>query len=233
MKLPVRTRGLCMAAALLAAGCASSNNAGTCPAVTPLRAGEAQRPLLEPGDARFQATPPDTFHVRFETSKGEFVLQVVREWAPLGAAQFYNLVRNGFYDDTRFFRVLPGFVVQFGVSGVPDIQTAWDAKPLTDDPVRWSNVRGTISFATAGPNTRTTQVFINLENNTQLDGMGFSPFGRVVQGHDVLDQLYSAYGEMAPMGAGPAPECMASGGNAYFNQEFERLDAIRRASIIP
>jgi peptidyl-prolyl cis-trans isomerase A (cyclophilin A) len=229
-------QGICLAWLSLAAfttACASGGGGSSCPDIAPTEATDAQRVLLDPQSEIFKQTPPDTFHVRFETSRGEFVVQVIREWAPAGALQFYNLVRNGFYNDARFFRVLPGFVVQFGMSGVPEIQKAWDELPLRDDPVANSNTRGTITFAaTPEPNSRTTQVFINLADNAQLDGMGFSPFGRVVQGLEIVETFHSGYGEMAPMGPGPLPDCIATSGNAYLNQQFPQLDYITRATVL-
>lgn len=218
---------------MVSAACAGGSAGPACPDVTIPEPAEAQQVLLDPADPRFAEVPPDTFHARFVTSKGDFVVQVVRAWAPLGAQRFHALVKHGFYDGTRFFRVLPGFVVQFGVSGAPAVQRAWDAAPLTDDPVVESNRRGTITFATAGPNTRTTQVFINFRDNANLDAQGFSPFGRVVEGMDVLDRLYSGYGEMAPMGTGPSPACFDRAGNGYFRAQFPQLDTIARATILP
>jgi peptidyl-prolyl cis-trans isomerase A (cyclophilin A) len=200
-----------------------------CPDVTAPEPSETQRVLLQP--AALQQPAPDTFRVRFTTSQGDFVMEVVRDWAPIGVQRFYNLVRNGFYDGNRFFRVLPGFVVQFGMSGVPAIQRAWDEQPLRDDPVTQRNVRGAVTFATAGPNTRTTQVFINYIDNANLDD-AYAPFGRVVEGMDVLDRLYADYGEGAPYGSGPLQQCLLVGGNAYLDQSFDRLDAITRAVII-
>jgi peptidyl-prolyl cis-trans isomerase A (cyclophilin A) len=222
-----------LALAAFTTACASGGGGASCPDIVPTEATDAQRVLLDPANEIFKQIPPDTFHVRFETSKGEFVVQVIRAWAPTGALQFYNLVRNGFYNDARFFRVLPGFVVQFGMSGVPGIQKAWDELPLRDDPVATSNVRGTITFAaTAEPDSRTTQVFISLGDNAQLDGMGFAPFGRVVQGLENVERFYADYGEMQPMGPGPLPDCIARSGNAYLSQQFPQLDYITRASVL-
>ena len=135
---------------------------------------------------------PATYKVKFDTSAGTVVIEVSRDWAPLGADRFYNLVKNGFYDDVRFFRVLDGFMAQFGMSGDPGIQAAWRNQQLKDDPVRQGNKRGYISFAMSGPNSRTTQAFINFQNNAGLDGQGFAPFGRVVQGMDVVDSCTAA-----------------------------------------
>jgi len=203
-----------------------------CPGGRAPQATAAQQILLDPTAEPFRAEAPDTFTVRIRTSAGDVTVEIYRDWAPLGAQRFYNLVRNGFYDGTRFFRVLPGFVVQFGVSGVPAIQHAWNDAPLRDDPVTHSNERGTLTFATAGPDTRTTQLFFNYGNNDNLDGAGFAPIGRVLDGSAVLLRLYSGYGEFAPQGNGPDFSCMMSGGNAYLKRGFERLDSIEAATIV-
>ena len=174
---------------------------------------------------------PATYKVRFDTSKGPFVVQVNRDWAPNGADRFYNLVKNGFYDDARFFRVINGFMVQFGINKDPRISAPWRAAQIKDDPVKQSNKRGMITFATAGPNSRTTQVFINFGDNAGLDGQGFSPFGQVVSGMDVVDKLYADYGEGAPRGRGPDQGRIQGEGNAYLNAEFPRLDFIKSATI--
>ncbi len=174
---------------------------------------------------------PDTYRVNFQTSRGDFVIEVTKAWAPEGAERFYRLVRSGFYDDARFFRVVRGFVVQFGIAGDPAVSRRWRNMVMADDPVKQSNKRGFVSFAAAGPNTRTTQVFINLADNTRLDKMGFAPFGQVVSGMLIVDRLYSSYGEMAPRGAGPNPEMIELQGNAYLERQFPRLDYIMRASV--
>ncbi|MBZ5592800.1 MAG: peptidylprolyl isomerase [Acidobacteriia bacterium] len=185
----------------------------------------------KPESSAAEEHAPDSYKVRFETSKGDFVLTVTREWAPLGADRFHTLVKSGFYDGARFFRVLPGFVVQFGIAADPAVTAKWRNANLTDDPVKQSNRRGTITFATGGPNTRTTQVFVNLADNARLDGQGFSPFGAVTQGMEVVDQFYSGYGEGAPNGNGPAQPTAESDGNAYLMREFPKLDYIKKASI--
>lgn len=175
---------------------------------------------------------PPVYKVNVDTSKGRFALEVHRDWAPIGADRFYNLVKNGFYDNARFFRVISGFMVQFGINGDPKVSTVWRAANIKDDPVRQSNLRGTITFATAGPNTRTTQVFINFADNRSLDRMGFAPFGRVISGMDVVDALYSGYGEGAPSGNGPDQQRVQSQGNAYLTQNFAKLDYIKKATIV-
>jgi peptidyl-prolyl cis-trans isomerase A (cyclophilin A) len=177
------------------------------------------------------AQAPASYRARFETSKGEFVVEVTREWAPLGADRLHNLINSGFYDNARFFRVLPGFVVQFGLPADPAVAREWRSARIADDPVTQSNARGTVTFATAGPNTRTTQVFINLGDNRNLDGMGFAPLGRVVEGMDVVDQLYSGYGEGAPHGRGPDQGRITLEGNGYLEKDFPKLDYIRKAAI--
>ncbi len=185
----------------------------------------------QPAPAAAEAQAPDSYKVHFDTSKGAFVLQVNRSWAPLGADRFYTLVKSGFYDGARFFRVLPGFVVQFGIAADPAVSAKWRNANLPDDPVSQSNRPGTITFATGGPNTRTTQVFINLADNARLDSSGFSPFGSVTQGMDVVEQLYSGYGEGAPNGSGPAQPQAEAEGNAYLEREFPKLDYIKKATI--
>jgi peptidyl-prolyl cis-trans isomerase A (cyclophilin A) len=167
--------------------------------------------------------------VRFESTKGNFSLQVMPDWAPLGAGRFRDLVERGFYNGAKFFRVLPGFVVQFGLPADPASAPKVDS--LKDDPVTQSNVKGTVTFATAGPNTRTTQVFINLADNKRLDGMGFAPFGTVVEGMDVVASLYAGYGEGAPHGSGPDQGRIRTQGNAYLEASFPKLDGILKASV--
>jgi peptidyl-prolyl cis-trans isomerase A (cyclophilin A) len=174
---------------------------------------------------------PDAYKVHFDTSKGEVVVAVTRSWAPLGVDRFYTLVKSGFYDGARFFRVLPGFVVQFGIAAEPATTAKWKDANLVDDPVTQSNHRGTITYATGGPNTRTTQVFINLGDKARLDRDGFAPFGEVTQGMDVVNQLYSGYGEGPPSGTGPAQNRAEAEGTAYLAREFPQLDYIKKATI--
>jgi peptidyl-prolyl cis-trans isomerase A (cyclophilin A) len=181
--------------------------------------------------AALNAKAPAVYQAKFDTSKGPFVIEVHRDWAPQGADRFYNLVKNGFFDNARFFRVIEGFMVQFGINGDPKIAAVWRDADIKDDPVKQSNERGTITFATAGPNTRTTQVFINFADNAPLDGQGFSPFGKVVSGMEVVDSLYGGYGEGAPNGNGPDQGRIQSQGNAYLEQDFPKLDFIKTATI--
>ncbi|MBS0247410.1 MAG: peptidylprolyl isomerase [Proteobacteria bacterium] len=174
---------------------------------------------------------PATYKAKFETSKGPFVIQVTRAWAPNGADRFYNLVKNGYFDNVRFFRAISGFMVQFGINGDPALNARWRVARIQDDKVSQSNTRGMITFATSGPNARTTQVFINFADNSNLDGMGFAPFGKVVSGMDVVDKLYTGYGEGAPNGRGPDQNRIQTEGNAYLNQGFPKLDHVTRATI--
>src|SRR5215831_8936082 len=190
----------------------------------------AQSALSNPAALREQA--PATFKVRFDTSKGLFVVEVTRAWAPKGADRFYNLVKNGFYDNVRFFRVISGFMVQFGINGDPGVMANWRLAQIQDDPVTQSNTRGMITFATAGPNTRTTQVFINYADNSRLDQSGFAPFGEVSSGMDVVDQLYADYGEGAPEGHGPEQDRIEKEGTPYLNQGWPKLDYIKSAKIV-
>jgi cyclophilin family peptidyl-prolyl cis-trans isomerase len=174
---------------------------------------------------------PASYKARFDTSKGAVVIQVTRDWAPNGADRFYNLVKNGFYDDTRFFRVVSGFMVQFGINGDPKVAAPWRTAVIKDDPVKQSNRRGMITFATSGPDSRTTQVFINFAHNIELDSQGFSPFGQVISGMNTVDGLYSDYGEGAPRGRGPDQGRIQREGNAYLTKEFANLDYVKKATI--
>jgi peptidyl-prolyl cis-trans isomerase A (cyclophilin A) len=189
----------------------------------------AQGNLANPAALAEQA--PATYKAKFDTSKGVFIVEVQREWAPNGADRFYNLVKNGFYDNVRFFRVISGFMVQFGINGDPKISSTWREARIRDDAVKQSNKRGFITFATAGPNTRTTQVFINFADNAGLDRQGFSPFGQVTSGMNVVDSLNSEYGEGAPRGRGPDQGRLQQEGNAYLSREFPRMDFVKKATI--
>lgn len=181
-------------------------------------------PLLDPEKAT--ETAPDRFRVRFDTTKGPFVVEVRRVWAPRGADRFYNLVRLGYFDGATFFRVVEDFMVQFGIHGDPEVSAAWRRAEIPDDPVKQSNTRGMVTFATRGPNTRTTQLFINYKDNSFLDRQGFAPFGRVVEGMAVVDRIYSGYGEAPDQGRAQ------SEGNRYLRGEFPKLDHIESASVI-
>ena len=199
---------------------------------TPPASEPAATPEPPPAAPATPTEAPASFRVRFETSKGNFVVEVDRSLAPNGVDRFYRLVSDGYYNEVRFFRVISGFMAQFGISGDPTQNVRWRAQPIQDDPVRGSNTRGTITFATAGPNTRTTQLFINLVDNVALDGQGFAPFGRVVEGMEVVDQLHAGYGEGAPRGNGPEQGRIVTEGNAYLTRDFPQLDYIVRATVV-
>jgi peptidyl-prolyl cis-trans isomerase A (cyclophilin A) len=188
------------------------------------------RSLLNPASLNQKA--PDSYKAKFTTTQGDFVVEVTRSWAPLGADRFYNLVKNGFFTDASFFRVISGFMVQFGLSAKPPISAAWSKAPIPDDPVTQSNKRGYVTFATAGPNTRTTQIFINFGDNSRLDSDGFAPFGQVIEGMDVVDKLYSDYGEGAPQGGGPDQGQVEAKGKPYLDASFPKLDSIKTAVIV-
>jgi peptidyl-prolyl cis-trans isomerase A (cyclophilin A) len=181
------------------------------------------RALMQP--ALLRAKAPNVFKARFTTTKGDFVIEVHRDWAPLGADRFYNLVKNGFFNNGHFFRVLPGFVVQFGLSPNPAVNKVWQGAVIKDDPVTQTNKTGSITFATSGPNTRTTQLFINLGENARLDRMGFSPFGNVIEGMDVVQKLYTGYGESPNQGR------IQAEGKAYLDKNFPLLDSIKMARL--
>jgi cyclophilin family peptidyl-prolyl cis-trans isomerase len=220
----IRKTGRMIALALLAAGCRRGERPEAATATTPA--------FRDPASAAMREQAPATFRARFETTKGDFVIEVQRDWAPLGADRFYNLVRSGYYDGVRFFRVISGFMAQFGIHGDPLVSAVWRDQQIPDDSVRQSNTRGMVSFATAGPNTRTTQLFINYGDNIRLDDTGFAPFGRVEEGMDVVDRLYAEYGEGAPRGRGPNQGRIQAEGNAYLKRDFPKLDFIRRATIL-
>jgi peptidyl-prolyl cis-trans isomerase A (cyclophilin A) len=195
----------------------------------------ATRTTLDPALLRPEALTskaPETFQVKFTTTQGDLVVTVTRDWAPLGADRFYNLVKHHFYDGASFFRVLPGFVVQFGIPARPDVARVWSHAAIKDEPVKQGNKRGYLTYAMGGPNTRTTQVFINLADNSRLDPMGFSAFGQVAEGMDVVEKLYSGYGEGAPDGHGPRQDLIESQGKAYLDKGFPKLDSIKTTTLI-
>ena len=198
------------------AGCGGGSSSSTA---------QAPDALLTPG--KLTATAPATYDAVFHTTAGDFTVTVHRAWAPRGADRFYNLVENGFYDGQRIFRVVPGFVVQWGISGFPEVSSAWQNATIVDDPVKEHNDRGTISFATAGPGTRTTQVFVNLAANRSLDAMGFAPFGKVTSGMDTFGKLYSGYGDRPT----PSQQQMSDQGEDYFKATWPKLDTIESATI--
>jgi peptidyl-prolyl cis-trans isomerase A (cyclophilin A) len=198
------------------------------PSTSPPAAG---RPLLM-SPASLKATAPATYQVKVTSTKGDFTIEVHRDWAPLGADRFYNLVKNGFYDDATFFRVIPNFMAQVGINAKPPVTKVWNTAAIKDDPVKQSNTRGLVTFATSGPNSRTTQIFINSKDNSFLDKSGFSPFGNVVEGMDVVDKLYSGYGEGAPDGRGPSQAKVSAEGKPYLDKNFPELDSIKTARIV-
>jgi len=193
----------------------------------PAASGVNKAALMDP--SKLTATAPAVFNANFETSVGDFVIEVHRDWAPKGADRFYNLVKNGFFNDTRFFRVVPNFMVQFGINGDPAIQQHWREANIPDDPVKQSNKRGFVTFANAGPNTRSTQIFINFsDRNASLDSMGFAPFGQVISGMEVVDKIYSGYGENSNEVQGR----LQRDGNKYLAQALPKLDYVKRATIV-
>lgn len=220
---PARSSAVAAVAALALASCAgdAGDEDAAAPADEP-----SETALMDP--AGLAETAPETFRVRFETTKGAFVVEVVREWSPNGVDRFYTLVKNGFYDDTRIFRVIAGFVAQFGLHGDPAVSSAWRNVAILDDPVVESNVRGTVTFAkTNAPNSRTTQIFINFGDNSRLDADGFAPFGRVVEGMDeVVDRFHSGYGGDVSQGG------LMQQGNAYVDQLHPELDRIETAVLV-
>jgi peptidyl-prolyl cis-trans isomerase A (cyclophilin A) len=233
---------LSFASVLALAACqpkpSSSSQDQAAPAAAPQAASPAPAaPAAAPASAALTSPEklvekaPDTYKARFKTTKGDFVVEVHRDWAPNGADRFYNLVKNGFYNDTAFFRVVPGFMVQFGITGSPDLNTRWRMATIPDDPNKQSNKPGIVTFATAGPNTRTTQVFINFNDNAFLDGQGFSPFGKIVEGMDVVNSLYSGYGEGAPSGRGPDQGRLQGEGNSYLKSAFPQMDYTLKTTV--
>lgn len=204
-------------------------------AVVAVAAQPAQSTLNYKNPASLTEQAPPKFKARFETSAGNFVIEVIRDWAPKGADRFYNMVKSGYFTDVRFFRVISGFMAQFGLNGDPAVNRAWQGANLLDDPPKESNRKGTITYANAGPGTRSNQLFINLVDNTRLDEprMAFTPFGRVVEGMNVVEKIYSGYGEGAPRGSGPDQNRVRTEGNAYLTKEFPKLDYIKSAAIVP
>jgi peptidyl-prolyl cis-trans isomerase A (cyclophilin A) len=217
-----------------AATIATAQAGGSMQKSAPATGGSYDKALLTP--SALNAKAPDTFDVKFTTSAGDFVVHVTRDWAPLGADRFYNLVKHHYFDGVAFFRVLREprpFMAQFGLSPYPEVNKAWENAAIHDDPVKHSNKRGTITYAAqTAPNTRTTQVFINYADNSFLDASRFAPFGEVTSGMDVVDKLYSGYGEGAPQGAGPDQEKATNQGRAYLEKNFPKLDTIKSATLI-
>jgi len=189
-------------------------------------------PLLAPQANELDRPAPDSFKVNFETSKGNFVVQAVRAWSPHGVDRFHWLVQHHFYDGVRFFRVLPNFVVQFGINGDPKVAAVWEDRTIPDDSVRQSNQESFVSYAKGGPNTRTTQLFINKRDNRRLDTLGFAPIGRVIEGMPVVLQLFGEYGEGPPRGRGPSQDSIRLQGNRYLMRAFPALDSVVRARVV-
>ena len=219
--------------ALLAGGCGGESPKGEAeqaePAATPPTEAPALNPLLDPG--RFTEVAPETYRVRMETSEGAIVIQVNRAWAPNGADRFYNLVKNGYYDDTRFYRVIADFMAQFGLNKDPQVNAMWRGATIADDPATQSNTRGRVTFAMGGPNTRTTQVFINFKDNAYLDESGFSPIGEVVEGMDVVAKIYSGYGETQPRGPGVDYQKAFTEGTPYLDANYPQLTKILSTTL--
>ena len=212
---------------LAAALAAAQSQTGTAPkktGTTPARTVVTRPSLYRPSSLKDKA--PEAYQVRFTTTKGDILIDVTRAMAPIGADRFYNLVKYGFYNGASFFRVMPGFIVQFGLGPTPAINGIWENAKIHDDPVQGSNVRGTICFATAGPNTRTTQMFINLGNNVPLDAQGFAPFGKVTDGMDVVEKIYSGYGEQ------PDQQRITKEGAGYLKAKFPQIDIITKGAIV-
>ena len=223
----MRTAALFMLAGALLVGCpkeedAQSKSQGD---ESPAPAQEEATKVTPEGQA------PDKYTVELDTTQGAIVIDVRREWAPHGADRFYELVQNGYYTDVAFFRVISGFMAQVGISGDPALNAEWREKRIPDDPVKASNARGIATFATSGPNSRTTQFFISFSDNSRLDGMGFAPFGKIKDMAPV-EALYDGYGEGAPRGRGPDQGQMQALGNTYLRESFPKLDYIKSARII-
>lgn len=193
--------------------------------------------LKNPRDEFWDQKSPERFRVSIETTSGRFIVEAHREWAPIGVDRFYNLVRGGFFDDSRFFRVRAGFIVQFGVPGDPAVAQAWRTQSMADEPssqgVRQSNKRGLIAYAMTGPNTRTTQLYINLADNSRLDAEGFATIAKVTEGMETVDKLYSGYGEQSGGGMRAGKQAkLFEEGNAYLDREFPKLDKLIRATLL-
>ena len=195
--------------------------------------GDRRAILLDPTHPAWSELAPDTFLATFETTKGDFVVEVIRAWAPIGADRFYNLIRHGYYDDARFHRIVPGLITQWGVAGDPEVTAICYDRGMPDDTVVASNVRGTIAFAFTDPGTRSTQVYISMVDNSRLDAQGFPPFGRVVHGMEsVVDSIYSGYGESSGGGVRAGNQArLVEGGNTYLDAEFPELDRLIRARL--
>lgn len=224
-----------LAVLLLSTAASAAAQATTTPAAPKLLTpAQARAALRNPAHPAWRAKAPDTVHFDVTTSKGAFVVELIREWAPAGVDRFFNLARTGYFDDSRFFRVIPFFVAQFGIAGDPRVATLWGSRRLPVDSVRGTNARGTLSYAQYAPDRRTTNVFVNLRDNTSLDSLGFAPIGRVIEGMEVVDSLYSGYGER-PAAAAPIgdPRRLYGESNRYLDAVFPLLDRIVTVAVRP
>src|SRR3984893_4822438 len=238
------TRSAAVIALMFFAVAATSAAQTPAPAKSPTAQGTTTKKSTAPTAARpaydrahlrpalLKEKAPDEYKVQFSTTRGDFVVTVTRSWSPLGADRFYNLVKHHFYDNASFFRVLPGFMAQFGISAYPAVNKVWENANIKDDPVTQSNPRGYVTFATGGANTRTTQVFINFGDNKRLDHDGFAPFGLVTDGMKVVDMFYDQYGEGAPSGGGPDQSQIEKQGKPYLDKGWPKLDYIKTTAII-
>ncbi len=207
-------------------------SAAACLALTGCSSSDDKKKPQSPTASAVPEKVPDVFHVKLDTSKGMVDIEVHRDWAPIGADHFFQLVKSGFYDRARFFRIVRGFVVQFGINGDPQTNAMWANATMPDDPVKEHNVTGTLTYASRGRGTRSTQLFINLaDNRKSLDGQGFAPIGKVVDGMQTVLDLYGFYGDMPPMGQGPDPQRIQQQGNDYLDSHFPRLDFIKKATV--
>ncbi len=236
MRATSRAVSLAAASLLLSVGCGrdpASDSGGRTSGADAGSPEEARAILLDPTHPAWNEPAPDTFLATFETNRGDFVIQVIRAWAPIGADRFYNLIRRGYYDDARFHRVVPGFITQWGIAGDPEVSAVWYDRGMPDDTVVASNVRGAVAFAFTEPGTRSTQVYINMVDNVRLDAQGFAPFGRVIDGMErVVDSIWSAYGERSGGGVRAGnQQRIVSEGNVYLDTAFPDLDSLIRATV--
>jgi peptidyl-prolyl cis-trans isomerase A (cyclophilin A) len=201
------------------------------PADLRLLHGPDNKPAAAPAKPAQPAHTPDIYRVSLDTSKGAVVLEITRAWAPRGADHFYELVRNGYYDGDRFYRVMPRFVVQFGINGDPQVSQLWSSLRIPDDPVKQKNRKGTVTFASSGPGARTTQVFVNMRDNLALDRQGFAPIGRVAEAWTCWNGCIGGYGDMPPRGSGPDGVEIERQGVSYLENHFPRLDYITKAAV--
>lgn len=222
-----RMRLLAFVSCIIVAGCSGD----PCGRPPPDSAIPRDHVLLQPDAPEFRQQAPDSFDVVLESSAGTMRVRVYRGWGPAGVDRFYNLARLGFYDGARFFRVLPGFAAQFGMSGIPAVDSVWIEQRMRDEPPRVPTGPGTLSYAMAGPDTRTTQLFFSYRANEALDAQGFAPIGRIVDGMEVLFRLNAEYGEVPPEGTGPAFACIVSHGNHYLSRRYPELDSIVDAQV--